>query len=288
MPATATITALYVFTANTKARAAQVNSNTDIWRGHVIPVTTNTATASSLTYDLGSTEYFWRNTYTEGLYFSGGSSSGAIYFDFTSSALQLRFENTIAASWNAKGLNGSYLQTNTVEYASIANRDITTTGSGTFAAKGHVISSANFSREDAGTIPSVNGNVQVSGSTITVYVNGPTQAIYVGLQPSDGAVDSYVYVSGDTTTVTQVSYNLRLCYGGSGAVIFSQENRRTRFHGVGGGSTADIARWNASGGVVTTFNTTGAVHIYLLISLSCTGSGGITAGLYARTIAYAI
>ncbi len=63
MPSSATITAFHTFTANTKARATQVNNNFSVYRGHNIPVEVLTATSANMTYDQGSTEYRWRNTY---------------------------------------------------------------------------------------------------------------------------------------------------------------------------------------------------------------------------------
>lgn len=64
MPSSATITAFYNFTANTKARATQVNANFDVLRGHLVAIDPNTATAATTeTYDLGSTEYRWRTGY---------------------------------------------------------------------------------------------------------------------------------------------------------------------------------------------------------------------------------
>lgn len=68
MPSTATITTYYSFTANTKARAAQVNNNFDVYRGHIIPVEVLTATSSNNNYDLGSSDYFWRNLYVNHIY----------------------------------------------------------------------------------------------------------------------------------------------------------------------------------------------------------------------------
>lgn len=68
MPSSATITAFYNFSANTKARASQVNANFDVFRGHVIPVHVSTATSADNTYDLGSSEYRWRNGYINALY----------------------------------------------------------------------------------------------------------------------------------------------------------------------------------------------------------------------------
>lgn len=75
MPSTATITAFYSFTANTKARATHVTNNFDIFRGHIIAVDPNTATAApSLTYDLGSDDHRWRNVYADRLYLSAIAS----------------------------------------------------------------------------------------------------------------------------------------------------------------------------------------------------------------------
>lgn len=82
MPSTATITAFYNFTANTKARASQVNTNFDTFRGHILPVSPTTATAINNTYDLGSSEYRWRNLYLAPLFATatvdvGGFAYGA-------------------------------------------------------------------------------------------------------------------------------------------------------------------------------------------------------------------
>lgn len=63
MPSSATITSFYNFSANTKARASQVNNNFDVFRGHIIPVDPNTATSINNTYDLGSSTYRWRSGY---------------------------------------------------------------------------------------------------------------------------------------------------------------------------------------------------------------------------------
>jgi len=77
MPSSATITAFYNFTANTKARATQVNNNFDVLRGHIIPIDPNTSTAATtVTYDLGSTEYRWRTGYFREVDFKSNTSTG--------------------------------------------------------------------------------------------------------------------------------------------------------------------------------------------------------------------
>lgn len=61
MPTTATITAFYSFSAGTQIRSSEHNTNFGNFRGHIIPVDPNTATAAtSGTYDLGADDHYWR------------------------------------------------------------------------------------------------------------------------------------------------------------------------------------------------------------------------------------
>jgi hypothetical protein len=78
MPLAATITAFYNFSANTKARASQVNANFDVFRGHIIPIDPNTITAIGNTYDLGSAEYYWRAGYIGKLYLGATTASWSL------------------------------------------------------------------------------------------------------------------------------------------------------------------------------------------------------------------
>ena len=72
MPSIATITSFYNFTALTVIRSAQVNTNFDTFRGHIIAVDPSTATsAATMTYDLGSNDHAWRNIYAKGLHIYG-------------------------------------------------------------------------------------------------------------------------------------------------------------------------------------------------------------------------
>lgn len=63
MPSTATITSYFTFSAPSRARATQVNNNFMNHRGHLIPINTDTATASNNTHDIGSTDHLYRNAY---------------------------------------------------------------------------------------------------------------------------------------------------------------------------------------------------------------------------------
>ena len=65
MPSTKTITSSDVVTvaARGKIKSADWNSTISLFRGHLLPITTNTSTASDLTYDLGDYSYSWANSF---------------------------------------------------------------------------------------------------------------------------------------------------------------------------------------------------------------------------------
>lgn len=77
-PASATITSFFVFTPGTKAKASEVNTDLQTWRGHIIPVNTDTATGSDNTHDLGATDHRWRRIYLGEPPYVNGSQLGKI------------------------------------------------------------------------------------------------------------------------------------------------------------------------------------------------------------------
>lgn len=77
MPSTATITAFYSFTQNTKARASQVTNNFSVFRGHFISIDPNTVTSTDITYDLGSDEHRWRTSYVKTVDFDRSTSTAS-------------------------------------------------------------------------------------------------------------------------------------------------------------------------------------------------------------------
>lgn len=100
MPSSATITSFFSFTAGTKARANQVNTNFDNLRGHLIPTNVNTASAVDATWDMGSTDYQWRNVYFSGSLLQGGqpfagSQHIPVLFPGTSSPVKLPSQGSL-------------------------------------------------------------------------------------------------------------------------------------------------------------------------------------------------
>lgn len=94
MPSSATITSFNSFSPNTTIRSSEVNANFSIFRGHIIPVDpTTSAAATSLTYDLGSSDHVWRSAYMKGL---------TVFADTTGSTPPSGFYNIYIKSTNGK------------------------------------------------------------------------------------------------------------------------------------------------------------------------------------------
>lgn len=97
MPSTATITAFYSFTAGTIIRSAYVNNNFSVFRGHICPLDPTAQAFTSGVYDLGSTEYRWRNVYGKN-YPLVQSTTGSVTF---TSAHDVVLMNSTAATITA-------------------------------------------------------------------------------------------------------------------------------------------------------------------------------------------
>lgn len=112
MPSTATITAHYTFSANTKARASQVNVNFNNYRGHIVAIDPNTATSINETYDLGSTEYRWRTGYFRDIDLKSNTTTGqalSIIGDTAAGngAFNFHIGSTLPGQINSNGFTGN-------------------------------------------------------------------------------------------------------------------------------------------------------------------------------------
>src|SRR5688572_13119492 len=88
-----TITSYYSFSAGTKARSSQVNSNFSNYRGTLLPIDPNTSAAADLTYNLGSPEYYFLQAYLRTLNLRGvNSTTGFSIFRASASAGQFPIE----------------------------------------------------------------------------------------------------------------------------------------------------------------------------------------------------
>lgn len=101
MPSSATITSFYNFTANTRARATQVNTNFDAFRGHLVPIEPLTSTSSNVSYDLGSDEHRWRTSYVNRVDFDRYTSTAINFIeaDSATSAINVFLDNSLMCSF---------------------------------------------------------------------------------------------------------------------------------------------------------------------------------------------
>lgn len=181
MPSTATITAFYTFAANTKARANYVNTNFSNYRGHIVAIDPNTATAAATeTYDLGSTEYRWRTGYFREVDFKSNTTTGQalqIVGDTAagSGAFNFHVGSTLPAQIGYNGFQGNL-------YGHLNKPiELTTTGS-------------------TGQIT----RVILSAATITTnntYINGASITITTIGRPVE------IVLQGDTSSPLSVFYN---------------------------------------------------------------------------------
>jgi hypothetical protein len=117
-----TITAYHSFSAGTKARSSQVNTNFSNYRGTLIPIDPNTATAVALTYDLGTTEYRWRDWYGRGLNLVGMTTAANLTLTrdnaVTGGAFDLVIGATTATMRIEQGLVKTLAHSRTMAYTS--------------------------------------------------------------------------------------------------------------------------------------------------------------------------
>ena len=106
-----TITAFYEFSAGSKARAAHVNTNFSNFRGDLVPINTDTATASDSAHDLGSSEHRWKGGYLGTINLEGSTSTTDVKLvpdtTVTSGAADLLFGTTTITSYDQYGMKPS-------------------------------------------------------------------------------------------------------------------------------------------------------------------------------------
>lgn len=197
MPSNATITSYYTFSANTKARASQVNFNFSIYRGHNIPIDPNTATGSDNNYNLGSKEYRWANLYTQNVHLGNTSTNNAILnIDSATSTGEMVFKlnNTEKMRLKANGLkvHDDLNVTGSISAAAIKSK----TGyniSPTISAGIGGIAYINLPGATSATTTST----LLAGSTITIESIG--NPIEIRIASSNSASVSYIQANGGTS-----------------------------------------------------------------------------------------
>lgn len=135
-----TITTYNTFSGGTKARATQVNQNFNNYRGTLLPINEDSASASTNTHDLGSADHRWNDVYANTINLRGATST----VDFkvvpdtsvTAGSVNLLLGGTTVGAFGPTGFDGAFLQTASVSYSSIQNGGGTSTAQWSFSATG--------------------------------------------------------------------------------------------------------------------------------------------------------
>lgn len=195
MPSTATITAFYTFTQNTKARASQVNTNFNVLRGHIIPIDPNTTTSVDNTYDLGSSEHRWRTGYFGSLNIISNTTTGKdLAIVGNTSTTDPAFVFNISGNESFR-INSIGAATATVSPVALKTRAVY--NGVTAAVSGLAFSAGATATTDLSTYSSTN----IVGSTLTILTTG--RAVEVGFFTSDpGQNPINLLLSASTTAAT--------------------------------------------------------------------------------------
>ncbi len=185
MPNSATITSFFTFEADTKARAAHVNNNFDVFRGHFIPVHPDTITSSDITHDLGSDEHRWRTGFVQKVDFdrNTSTSSATIEADANTTASEMVFK--------INGTEASRITSRGIMRAATGFDPTAASGIGGFA-RSATITNGSFTST---------GDTIFAGSTITLVSTG--RPIRIGFVGQD------IRFVSQTTTVTSLGGQMK-------------------------------------------------------------------------------
>lgn len=218
MPSTATITSFFEFSTGTVIRSAQHNTNFSNFRGHLVPIATDTAASSNLTHDLGAPTHMWRGNYFQyGVMYQ--NTAGSIPSNPTTGSMALYFQNDgLLYNKHPGGTTGSFH--NTLSY--LAKGDLfVATGTGTgsrlpLGSDGQVLTA------DAATTTGMKWASAAAGSvtnwtTVTLTGSWTNNTTYTAMRRTVGDTREYwvhVALAGGGPNSAALTINL-----GSGDVI---------------------------------------------------------------------
>ncbi len=147
-----TVTSYYTFTAGTKARSSQVNVNFSNYRGDLLPINENTASASDMTHYMGQADHRWAFGFMGNLDLKSSTTGAGLVLrgDIadTAGAFLFQINSTTVGKVKATGIDGTYLIP-----GSVGDTQLTTTV--------RCLNSVDFTAAGAWTVPAGIFNIQV-------------------------------------------------------------------------------------------------------------------------------
>jgi hypothetical protein len=124
-----TITTYYTFSAGTKARSSQVNTNFSNYRGDLLPVNEATVSASDMTHYLGGSDHRWLGLYAGSINLKGATTTAHTIFQpqtsVTTGAAELMFGSVTATVFDIDSIKLKSM-TSTADVKFKSNQNVTT------------------------------------------------------------------------------------------------------------------------------------------------------------------
>jgi len=212
-----TITSYTTFVAGTRARAAEVNTNFSNYRGDLIPINTDTATASDSVHDLGGSSHRWKDFYVGTLDLLGSTSTTNVVVQPRTAATAGGFDilngSSTMGSWDGSGYTGPYSGSRNLPSGILATNAVDA-----IAIQDGVINPRKVSDTYRGT-QGIGDSVNVSSggwatySSIAVQSDSRQPLIMVHGQPAAGTdTASGFYIHGTVDLQVQVYYGASLIH----------------------------------------------------------------------------
>ena len=210
-----TITSYFSFVGAETALSAQVNTNYGNHRGDLLPVETNTATASDLTHHLGSTTHRWNQGYINTFYFANVTNAGlGIRGDDSGTGIDILSGATITAKFETSGIDFIYEKargsTNT---SSSDGNFLVPSSSGDFFIGNTIVAVTHF------TISAWNGTLNlVKGGPVRIVLNSVNNTNLAGVINVSADIAPNLVLHRDGTTIGSVFLQSRA--GSSGDQVY--------------------------------------------------------------------
>ncbi len=210
-----TITTFHNFTADTKARASEVNTNFSNYRGDLLPINTDTTTASHRSHDLGATDHYWNNLYTQNISIGLTSTSATVFNALTVGGFDILVSGSTIGGLTANGL--SAFNETPMEFT-------------TSAARGQFLRSSTLATAGNGTT-----FVTIGAAAFTLVTRG--RPVKFGLMGA-GSLASPSYIS-EGATIAANTQGIIVAFVVDGSTIDVQQSKAIWFSSTTGQSLHD-------------------------------------------------
>lgn len=206
-----TITTYNTFSGGTKARATQVNQNFSNYRGTLLPINEDSASASTNTHDLGSSDHRWNDFYANTINLRGATSTSAFKVvpstSSTAGSVAFMFGATTAATFDPNGFRNNGQTSSSAISFSGATSTGTTLSSSIISINSHgrpIMISFCGATYTGGWSCSKNATASSIGTRVFLYRDGvPIDNFFLSTNPGVGSTNDglVVWMQGPITRI---------------------------------------------------------------------------------------